>query len=372
MANIPLVDLKAQYRTIKEEIDEAVGRVIANTSFIGGQELKTFEKNLATFQGTRNAVGCSSGTSAIRLALLGLGIGRGDEVITVANTFIATVEAILHVGATPVLVDIEPMTYNIDPEQLEAAITPKTRAIMPVHLYGQIASMDRIMAIAERHNLFVVEDAAQAHAAELNGKRAGAWGHAACTSFYPGKNLGAYGDAGAILTNDDELAARMRKLLDHGSERKYYHDVVGYNERMDALQAAILDVKLRHLEDWTEARRRHAARYTELLQVLPEVMTPVEMPGARHVYHIYCVCVPDDRDQIKDTLNKQGIGAGIHYPIPVHLQPALKDFGWKPGSFPHTETAAQSILSLPMYAELTDEQITTVVETLRDALSIPA
>ncbi|NLE50145.1 MAG: DegT/DnrJ/EryC1/StrS family aminotransferase [Chloroflexi bacterium] len=372
MANIPLVDLKAQYATIKNEIDSAMARVVANTSFVGGQELNVFEKNFAAFQGAQYAVGCSNGTAAIMLALRALGIGRGHEVITVANTFFATVEAILHVGATPVLVDIDPITYNIDPDQVEAAITPMTRAILPVHLYGQIAPMERLTEIAHRHGLLIIEDAAQAHAAELYGKRAGSWGAAACFSFYPGKNLGAYGEAGAVLTNDTALAERMKKLRDHGSARKYYHDEIGYNERLDSLQAAILDVKLHHLEDWTEARRRHAARYTALLRDVPGIITPVEMSGARHVYHIYCVRVPGNRDAIKDTLNQQGIGAGIHYPIPIHLQPAMHDRGWRHGAFPQTETAASSILSLPLFAELTEEQIQTVVSALAEAIGVTA
>ncbi len=370
MTHIPLVDLKAQYASIKGEIDAAIARVVTNTSFIGGQELKIFEDNLAAFQGTQHAVGCSSGTSAIMLALQALGIGPGDEVITAANTFIATVEAIVHVGATPVLADIDPMTYTIDPVQIEAAITPDTRAILPVHLYGQIAPMDRIMEIAHRHDLLVIEDAAQAHAAELNGKRAGAWGIAACTSFYPGKNLGAYGDAGAVLTNDNALAERLKRLRDHGSESKYIHGEIGYNERMDSLQAAILDVKLHYLKEWTEARRHHAACYTRLLQKMSGVVTPVEMAGARHVYHIYCVRVPGNRDQIKDELNKRGIGAGIHYPIPIHLQPAMVAYGWQRGHFPHTEAAADVILSLPLFPELTDEQIEIVVNTLHELLNM--
>jgi dTDP-4-amino-4,6-dideoxygalactose transaminase len=368
MPNIPLVDLKAQYRTIQGAIDAAIARVLANTSFIGGQEVKTFEENLAAFQRVDHAVGCNSGTAAIMLALLACGIGPGDEVITAANTFIATVEAIVHVGATPVLVDINPATYNLDPALLENVITPRTRAILPVHLFGQIAPMDHIMTIARQYGLLVIEDAAQAHAAEFQGHRAGHWGQAACMSFYPGKNLGAYGDAGAILTHNAELAHRLRKLRDHGSDRKYHHDEIGYNERMDALQAAILDVKLRHLEDWTEARRRHAARYSELLRDLPGVVTPVEMAEARHVYHIYCVRVPGNRDQIKAVLNERGIGAGIHYPVPVHLQPAFAAQGWRRGDFPHAEAAADTILSLPLYAELSEKQIGTVVKTLREVL----
>ena len=368
MSNIPLVDLKAQYAAIKDDIDAAIADILTSTRFVGGPPVKQFEEAWAAFQGVPHAVGCANGTAALMLALRALDIGPGDEVITQANTFIATVEAIEHVGATPVLVDIDLQTYNIDPDQIEAAITPATRAIIPVHLYGQIAPMDRIMPIARQHGLKVIEDAAQCHAAEYQGQRAGHWGDAACFSFYPGKNLGAYGDGGAVVTHDAALARRIARLCDHGSAVKYEHEEVGYNERLDSLQAAILSVKLRHLEDWTAARRAHAAAYDAALADTPDVVTPHEMPGARHVYHIYCVRVPGDRDAIKAALNERGIGAGIHYPIPVHLQPALARHGWQPGDFPETEAAANSILSLPLYPELTAAQIAQVVETLRAAI----
>jgi len=274
MAVVPLVDLKAQYQTIQPEIDAAVARVLEHTVFIGGDEVKAFEAAFASYQQTAHCVGTASGTAALFLALKALGIGRGDEVITSPHTFIATAEAILQAGAVPVFVDIDPVTFNLDPNLIEDAVTPRTKAIMPVHLYGQIADMDAIMAVAQRHGLRVIEDAAQAHGAELNGRRAGAWGDAACFSFYPGKNLGAYGDGGAVCTHDSALAERIAKLRDHGRTSKYEHDVVGYGERLDALQAAILAAKLPHLDAWNEARRRHAAWYDQALHELPGVPTP--------------------------------------------------------------------------------------------------
>jgi dTDP-4-amino-4,6-dideoxygalactose transaminase len=369
MTVVPLVDLKAQYQTIQPEIDSAVARVIAHTGFIGGQEVKDFEAAFAAYQRTTHCVGVASGTAALFLVLKALGIGKGDEVITSPHTFIATVEAILQAGAAPVFVDIDPVTFNLDPNQIEAAITPRTKAIMPVHLYGQIADMDAIMAIAQRHGLRVIEDAAQAHGAELNGKRAGAWGDAACFSFYPGKNLGAYGDGGAVCTNDPALADRVAKLRDHGRTSKYEHDLVGYGERLDALQAAILRAKLPHLDAWNDARRRHAGWYDQALHNLPGVCTPAQMPGARHVYHIYCIAVSGDRDALLKGLNQGGVGAGVHYPVPLHMQPALRFLGYEPGAFPHTERAAASIISLPIYPEMTTEQASLVVETLASLLN---
>lgn len=369
MAKIPLVDLKAQYESIKPEIDAAIARVISNTSFIGGKEVSDFEAAFAAFQRTKYCVGIASGTGAIHLALLALGVGAGDEVITTPHTFIATVEPIEVLGAVPVFVDIDPVTFNIDPAKIEAAITPRTKVIMPVHLYGQLAPMDAIMEIARRHNLHVIEDAAQAHGAEYKGQRAGAWGDVACFSFYPGKNLGAYGDGGAVCTNDEALATRIAKLRDHGRLTKYEHDIIGYGERLDALQAAILGAKLPHLDDWNAARRRHAAYYNQALANLPNVSTPANPPDFEHIYHIYCISVTGDRDAILAELNKRGIGAGIHYPVPVHLQPAMKHRGGKAGDFPASERAASSIISLPIYPELTQAQINHVVEELADVLS---
>jgi dTDP-4-amino-4,6-dideoxygalactose transaminase len=366
MAKIPLVDLKAQYASIKPEIDAAMARVIENTSFIGGNEVSDFEAAFAQFQQTKYSVGVASGTAAIWLALMALGVGPGDEVITTAHTFIASIEPIETLGAKTVLVDIDPVTFNIDPAKLEAAITPRTKVILPVHLYGQLAPMDAIMEIARKHNLIVVEDAAQAHGAELNGKRAGAWGSIACFSFYPGKNLGAYGDGGAICTNDEVLAQKIMKSRDHGRTTKYEHDEIGYGERLDGLQAAILGAKLPHLNDWNAARHRHAEYYNQALAGIEGITTPPEMSGARHIYHIYCIRVDGDRDAILKELNARGIGAGIHYPVPLHLQPALADHGWKLGDFPITEQAAKSIISLPIYPEMTMDQLSQITEELAD------
>lgn len=371
MASIPLVDLKAQYHTIKDDVDAAVARIMANTSFIGGKDLAAFEQAFAEYQRVEHVVGVGSGTAALALALEALGVGPGDEVITQANTFFATAEAIEQVGAKTVLVDIDPVTYLMDPDLLEQAITPATKAIIPVHLYGQISPMDRIMAIAEKHGLKVVEDAAQAHGAEYQGERAGQWGDIACFSFYPGKNLGAYGDGGAIGTNDAELAATVRKLRDHGTETKYVHDLVGYCERLDTMQAAVLSVKLPHLDGWNEARRSHAHYYNEALKDVPGIVTPVEMDDSVPVYHIYCVRVPGDRDAVWHALNERGVGAGVHYPIPVHMQPAMEKYGWQRDDFPHSAEAAESILSLPLYAELTQEQLDEVVRSLKELIEVP-
>lgn len=365
MNKIPLVDLKANYLSIKPEIDAAIARVLDHTGFIGGPEVSAFEADFAAYQRTRRCVGIASGTGALFLALKALGVGPGDEVITTPHTFIATAEPIEDLGATTVLVDIDPVTFNLDPDRIEAAITPRTKVIMPVHLYGQIAPMDRIMAIAQRHGLKVIEDAAQAHGAEYQGQRAGAWGDAACFSFYPGKNLGAYGDGGALCTNDDALADTIAKLRDHGRTSKYAHDVIGYGERLDALQAAILRAKLPHLDDWNDARRRAAAFYDQALADVPSVCTPAQMPGARHSYHIYCLAVAGDRDAILSQLNARGIGAGIHYPIPLHLQGAMAHYGWKPGAFPLAERAAATIISLPIYPEITREQQEAVVAAIK-------
>jgi len=367
-AKIPLVDLKAQYASIKPEIDAAMTRIVENTSFIGGKEVSDFEAAFATFQQTKRCVGVASGTAAIFLALQAVGVGAGDEVITTPHTFIASAEPIAMLGANIVLVDIDPVTYNIDPAQIEAAITTRTKAILPVHLYGQLAPMDAIMAIARKHNLKVVEDAAQAHGAELNGKRAGAWGDAACFSFYPGKNLGCYGDGGAVCTNDETVANKIAKMRDHGRTTKYEHDELAYGERLDALQAAILGAKLPHLDGWNDARRRHAAYYNQALAGIVGAATPKEMDGAHHIYHIYCVAVTGDRDAILAELNARGIGAGIHYPVPLHLQPALRDYGWTKGDFPNAERAANTIISLPIYPEMTTDQLSQISEELADVI----
>jgi dTDP-4-amino-4,6-dideoxygalactose transaminase len=309
-----------------------------------------------------------SGTDALWLALLGLGIGVGDEVITVPNTFIATAEAISLCGAKPVFVDIDEKTYNMNPDLVEAAITRRTKAIIPVHLYGQCADMDPILTVARRHKLAVIEDACQAHGAEYKGRKAGSMGDAGCFSFYPGKNLGAYGEAGAVVTNNPDLAAWMRMFRDHGQQKKYYHSVVGWNARMDGIQGAVLSVKLKHLPQWNEARRRNARLYTELLADVHGVITPVEAPDARHIYHIYSIRV-ENRDAVIQTLAAKDVHCGIHYPVPLHLQEAYASLDYGPGSFRVAETCASQQLSLPMFAELTSDQIRAVVGELRQAIT---
>jgi dTDP-4-amino-4,6-dideoxygalactose transaminase len=364
--HIPLVDLKAQYDAIKFEIDSAIQRVVENTSFILGKEVADFEREFARHVGAEGAVGVASGTAALHLAFRACGIGPGDEVITTAHTFIASSEAISQTGARPVFVDIDPHTYNLDPARVREAVNEHTKAILPVHLYGQPAALGPLLEIAERHNLRLIEDAAQAHGAEYQERRCGSIGHLACFSFYPGKNLGAYGDAGAVTSNDAELLDKVRKLRDHGRTTKYEHDEIGFGERIDALQAAILAAKLPHLEDWTEARRAHARLYDELLADC-DVVTPFESPEVRHVYHLYVVRARR-RDELLARLKEKGIGAGIHYPLPLHRQPAYLKQGYGDLSLPVTEQVAAEVLSLPMYPELTREQIEYVAEAVREAV----
>ncbi len=364
---IPLCDLKAQYETIKPEIDEAIASVLARTNFIQGEDVRALEQEFASVSGASHGVATASGTDALHLVLLALGVGAGDEVITVSHTFTASAEAICHCGARPVLVDIDPRTYNMDPARVERAITPRTKVIMPVHLYGQPADMDPILAVADRHGIPVLEDACQAHGAEYRGRRAGSLAAAACFSFYPGKNLGAYGDAGMITTNNEKLASWCAMMADHGRTEKYSHSHVGYGKRMDTIQAAILRAKLRHLETWTESRRALARNYDAMLSDLVEA--PHEPEWARAVYHQYVVRVPD-RDRVFARMKEVGIGVGIHYPVPLHLQPAYSWLGYERGDFPATEAAANSILSLPIYPEMTQSQQAFVVEQLRKALAV--
>jgi len=361
---IPLVDLKAQNESIREELQAAMSEVIETSSFIMGPQINDFETDFAAFCGSRFAVGCSSGTSAIYLALAALGIGQGDEVITIPHTFIATVEAISLCGARPVFVDIDPETYTMDPALLEAAVTPRTKAVIPVHLYGHPTDMDPVMEIARRHGLKVIEDCAQCHGAEYKGRKVGTIGDIACFSFFPAKNLGAFGDAGAVITDDEALARSVRLQRNHGREGKYEHEMVGFNERMDTLQAAILRVKLRYLARWNEARRRNAAIYNDALRGTC-VGLPVERDWARHVYHLYVVRHPD-RDGLQAHLKAAGVATGKHYPLPLHLQPAYSFLGYGKGDFPATEKAADEILSLPMYPELAEEQIGVVAQAVRD------
>lgn len=366
MPKIPLVDLHAQYETIKPEIDAAIQRTIDRTAFILGPETEQFEEHFAAFCNVKHAIGLDSGTAALHLALMALGVGAGDEVISTTHTFVATTEPISLLGARPVFVDIDPRTYNIDPAKLEAAITPRTKAIIPVHLYGQPAEMDALLDIARKHNVPVIEDAAQAHGALYRGQKIGSLGEMACFSFYPGKNLGAYGDAGALLTNNDELAKKIRMLRNHGRTSKYEHDITGYGFRMDGIQGAILDAKLGHLPEWNAARRAHADYYTELLSNVDDsIVLPYEPAHVCAVYHLYVIRTRK-RNELMQYLKEQGIEAGIHYPVPLHLQPVYKNLGYARGDFPETERAATEILSLPLYPELTHPQMERVVETMRD------
>lgn len=364
---INFVDLKAQYHSIKEEIDEAVLNVLESTQFVLGKEVAAFEEEFADYCQVDFGIAVNSGTSALHLAFLAAGIGEGDEVITVPNTFIATIAAIRYTGAIPVFVDIDPVSYTMDPSRIEEAVTDKTKAICPVHLYGQMANMDPIMEIAAKHNLLVIEDAAQAHGAEYKNKRAGSIGELGCFSFYPGKNLGAYGEGGLVTTNNPDYAKTIRMLRDWGAEKKYYHDLKGFNYRMTGLQGAILRVKLRHLEGWTEARREHAHFYNQLLENT-DVSTPKEIADLRHVYHLYVIRM-NNRNELQEALHKRQIYTGIHYPIPVHLQKAHQDLGYKEGDFPLTEKISNEILSLPMYAELTNEKIAAVCDSVKEEMN---
>ncbi len=360
---IPYADLRSQYHSIKGEIDQAIARVLEESQFILGKEVAALEQEFAGYCGARFAIGVNSGTSALHLALLAAGIGPGDEVITVPFTFVATVAAILYAGARPVLVDVDPRSFTIDTGKIEAAVTKSTRALLPVHLFGQPADMDPILEIAKRHGLIVIEDAAQAHGATYKGRRAGGIGDLACFSFYPGKNLGAYGEAGMVVTNNESYGRTIRMLRDWGQEQRYLHVLKGYNYRMEGIQGAVLRVKLRHLEDWTEARRAHAAAYNHLLRG-SHVQTPEEMPYARHVYHVYAIR-SKKRDALRQTLTEMGIQTGVHYPVPIHLLPAYTDLGYAKGAFPVSEQLAGEVLSLPIYAELKEDQIGEIVRAIK-------
>ena len=372
VANVPLVDLKAEYAAIKGEIDAAIQDVIAETAFVRGPFARRFEEEWARYCGASHAVGCANGTVAISLALEALGVGRGDEVITTPSTFIATVEAIVHVGATPVLADVDPETGNLSPQAAAAAITPRTKALVPVALYGQPADMDSFGDLAARKALLLVEDAAQAQGAAWGGRRTGSDGTAVVStfSFYPGKNLGAYGDAGALTTADSALADRILRLADHGRETKYTHDVIGYNARLDGLQGAVLSAKLRHLEGWNDARRRLAARYDALLgdaERAGRLRRVRQAPEARSSYHLYVIRVAE-RDAVLAALRAAGVEAGVHYPVPLHLQPALVHLGYAAGAFPESERLANEALSLPIFPLLSESQQDRVVEALLAAL----
>ena len=360
---VRFIDLKAQYLSLKADIDQAVLRLLESTHYVLGPEVERLEREFAAYCQARHGIGVNSGTSALHLALLAAGVGPGDEVITVPFTFVATVAAIGYTGARAVLVDVDPVSLTMDPGRLERAITPRTRAVLPVHLHGQPADMDPILEVARRRSLVVIEDACQAHGAEYKGRRAGSLGDLACFSFYPGKNLGAYGEGGMVTTGSDGYARRIRMLRDWGAEKRYHHELKGYNYRLDGIQAAVLRVKLRHLEAWTRSRRAHAERYARGLAGGP-VTPPTAMPYAGHVFHVYAVRTAR-REALREFLRQAGVETGIHYPIPVHLQEAYADLGGRPGDFPVSERLASEVLSLPMYAELPDADIDRVIDRVR-------
>jgi dTDP-4-amino-4,6-dideoxygalactose transaminase len=363
---VPFLDLKAQYRGIKAEVDAAVSRVLENAQFVLGSEVSEFEREFAAYCGASECIALNSGTSALHLALLAAGIGPGDEVITVSFTFVASVAAILYAGARPVLVDIDPQSFTLDPAQLESAITPRTKAILPVHLYGQPADMDPIQHAARRHGLMVIEDAAQAHGAKYKDRPVGSLGDIACFSFYPTKNLGAYGEGGAVTTNNPAFAKQVRMLRDWGQDGKYHHVLRGYNYRMEGLQGAILRVKLKHLPHWTEARRAIAGQYDRMLADCG-LELPVQSPWARHVYHLYTLRT-EDRDGLQSALLSEGIQTAVHYALPAHLQPAYEDLGYRDGSLPHSEAAARQVLSLPIYPELAEAAVAKVIGSVRKSV----
>ena len=358
---IPLVDLKANYLSVKEEIDQAIQRVIDNSSFIMGKDVEDFDKNFADFNNSKHSLGVGNGTLALHLALLVSGIKQGDEIIVPVNTFIATSEAVSHCNAKPVFIDIEEDSYNINPELIKDKITNKTKAIIPVHLYGNPCKMKKILEIAQEHNLKVIEDCAQAHGAEYEGKKVGNFGETSSFSMFPAKILGSFGDAGAVITNNDEIAEKIKLLRNHGRSTKYEHLIEGYNYRIDALQAAILNVKLKYLNGWIEKRRKAAYLYNELLQ--DYVITPKEF--GKHSYYMYVIQVKN-REKLQEYLKNNNIETGIHYPIPLHLQPAYKHLNYKKGDFPVAEKHAEEILSIPLYPEITDEQINYVAEKIKE------
>ena len=369
--NVPFINLNAQHAPLREEIDGAIREVIDSGAFAGGPFVAQFEEDFAAFCQCRYAIGTGSGTEALWLTLLAAGVGPGGEVITVPNTFMATAEAITFCGARPVFVDVDERTYTMDPDELEAAVTGRTKAVIPVHLFGQPADMDPIMEIARAHGLFVIEDACQAHGAAYKGRAIGTLGDAACFSFYPGKNLGALGEAGAVVTNHPGLQEKIRILRDHGQVEKYHHTLVGWNGRMDGIQAAVLRVKLRHLEEGNRKRRLHAAEYDTALEGVGEIVAPFRAPYARHVYHIYAIRVRE-RDEFMRSMAAQGIGCGVHYPVPLHQQEAYRSLGYQPESFPVATRCAGEFVSLPMFPELTSGQVEWVVGAAKEAVATAA
>lgn len=366
--NVPFLDLKLHHQPLRAEIEAAIREVLDSCAFAGGPFVTRFEEDFAAFCRAPHAIGVGNGTDALWLALLALGVGPGDEIITAPTTFMATAEAISFCGATPVFVDVQESTYNLDPAGLERALSPRTKAIVPVHLFGQPADMDPILEFANRKGLPVVEDACQAHGAEYKGRPVGTLGVAGCFSFYPGKNLGAIGEAGAVTTRDTDLASRIKVLREHGQAKKYFHSHIGWNARMDGIQAAALRVKLRHLARWNDLRRQHAAQYHQLLASLPQVVLPQEASYARHVFHIYPIRVAR-RDDLLAELGRRGVGCGIHYPVPVHLQDAYRHLGLAKGTLPVAEKCAEEFLSLPMFPELTAQQVEFVADNLREVVS---
>lgn len=370
---IPFLDLKAQFATIAEDIELAIKEVINHTAFASGPYVEEFERNFAIYHKSDYCIGVNSGTSALHLALIAANIKEGDEIITTPQTFIATTWAISYVGAIPVFADIDPDTYTLDPKEIESKITPKTKAVMPVHLYGQAADLEPIAEICKKHNLILIEDAAQAQGAEYKNKdgvfrKVGNYGLATCFSFYPGKNLGAYGEAGAVITNDEKIAERIKLLRNHAQSQRYYHDELAYNYRMDGIQGAVLNTKLKHLEKWNNARRNVAKIYNEALGKIEGIKIPIEAEYAKHIYHVYQIVLPSThlRDTLLDYLSKRDIGTGMHYPVPVHLQKAYLDLGYKVGDFPICEKVASTALSLPIYAELSLEMQNYVIENIQN------
>jgi dTDP-4-amino-4,6-dideoxygalactose transaminase len=362
--NVPFLDLKAQFPKIRSEIEKRFSNIIDNTAFVCGKGVQEFEESFSKLHGVEYTVGLSSGTDGNHVALLCCDIGKGDEVIVPVNTFIATAEAISHSGAIPVFVDVDEKTYNINIDRIEERITPNTKVVNPVHLFGHSADLDPIKEIAQKNNLFIVEDAAQAHLAEYHNERVGGIGRIASWSFYPGKNLGAWGEAGAITTNDEEIYLKAKKMRDHGSGKKYHHDIIGHNYRMSEFQAAVLNVKMRYIEDWTEKRRKNAEEYNERLADIEQVVTPSESDNVKHVYHLYVIRA-ENRNELQNFLKENGVGTGLHYPIPLHLTQAYAHLGYQKSDFPVAEKLADAILSLPMYPELTEEQIEYVCEKIK-------
>jgi dTDP-4-amino-4,6-dideoxygalactose transaminase len=368
---VPFLNLKAHHAPLLEKFNRAIREVIESSAFAGGPFVERFEGEFAAYCGSGYAIGVGNGTDALWLTLLALGIGPGDEVITVPNTFFATVEAITYCKAQPVFVDVDENTFTMDPAELEKSLTARTKAIIPVHLFGQPADMDPILEFAQANGLFVIEDAAQAHGAEYKGRKAGTLGDAGCFSFYPGKNLGAFGEAGAVVTNDPELQKQIQVLRDHGQSQKYYHTSMGWNCRMDGIQAAILSIKLRHLEEANLLRRERALQYNQGFEGIEGVATPFEADYARHVYHVYAIRV-QERDEVRRFLEEKGVGCGVHYPIPIHLQEACRGLGHTAGAFPVAENLAEEFLSLPMFPELTEEQIEYVARCVSETVGAGA